>query len=258
MIDIHSHILPGIDDGAVDVSDSLTMLKKAIEDGITTIVATPHYNIGFMRCFHNTKENIIKDVEKLKKLVIDNNLEIEIVPGQEIRIHPDLIKDFDEGKILPYGLTTKYVLIEFPFTNVPSYANRLLYEIQQRGFIPVIAHPERCRGLKEQPELLFDMIQAGAITQITAASILGKFGKETQIFTQQLIEADQVHLVATDAHNTTERSFNLDDAYCFIRDNYGIELVDYYKNNARLLITGNSIDIYDASPIKKKKKFILF
>src|SRR5699024_2014064 len=142
---IHSHILPGIDDGAKTEQDSIEMAKAAVEEGITKIVATPHHK---NRSYDNYKDEIIHHISVLNDLITANNLPLTIIPGQEVRIYGEILEDFENGEILPVN-HTKYVLIEFPTSAVPQYADKLFYDMQLAGLVPVIVHPERNRELLE-------------------------------------------------------------------------------------------------------------
>ena len=163
MIDIHCHILPGIDDGAKTSGDTLTMLKSAIDEGITTITATPHHNPQF----NNESPLILKKVKEVQNIIDEHQLPIEVLPGQEVRIYGDLLKEFSEGKLLTAAGTSSYILIEFPSNHVPAYAKELFYNIQLEGLQPILVHPERNSGIIENPDILFDFIEQGVLSQIT-------------------------------------------------------------------------------------------
>ena len=254
MIDIHSHILPGVDDGSQNDEQSVLMLKKAIDDGIHTIVATPHYHPKFL----NKKSIVLTKVEKLKRLARENQLMINILPGQEIRIYGELLEDYEAGKLLTIAANSTYILLEFPFRHVPHYTEKLLYDIEIHGLIPVIAHPERNREFLANPDKLFNFVAKGALTQLTTSSLLGYFGKEVQKLSHQLIEANLVHTIATDAHNITDRSFNMSQAYDEIIKKYGVSYASYFTENARLIIEGKPIYGEQPQPVEKKKFFGIF
>lgn len=251
MIDIHSHILPAVDDGSKSEEESLLMLKTAIQDGIRMIVATPHYNHRYV----NEKSTILAEVDKLKQLIKANHLEIEVLPGQEVRVYGELIADYEAGKLLTIAAHSNYMLIEFPFQHVPYYAERLLYDMELCGIKPVIAHPERNLVFLKHPEKLYHLVTKGALTQLTASSLTGYFGKEVQKFSKQLIEANLIHTIATDAHNTTDRSFNMSQAYEEIIKKYGMSYVAYFKENANSIIAGQPVYGEQPHPIGRKKLF---
>ncbi len=254
MIDIHSHILPGIDDGARTEKDSLLMARAAVKEGITTIVATPHHRNGK---YDNERENILKWVETLATLFEKEGIPLTILPGQETRMNGDMIEELEKQIILPIN-HTKYVFVEFPSANVPRYASQILFDIQVAGYIPIIVHPERNQELMEHPSRLYEFVKRGALTQVTAASVVGKFGKNIQKFSHQLIESSLTHFIASDAHNTTSRGFVMREAFEEIEKQHGSEYAYLFLENAEFMIGNKNVNRMEPSNIKKKKFFGLF
>lgn len=254
MIDLHCHILPGVDDGAQSLLDSLNMARKAVEQGIHTIVATPHH---LNNSYENPKHQILDKVEELNQLLQKESIDVKILPGQEIRVHGEMIEGYTIGEILTVN-HTPYVLVEFPSNHVPRYTEKLFYDLQMNGLVPVIVHPERNREIIERSELLYQLVKKGALTQITASSVTGDFGKKIKNFTLQLIEANLTHFIASDAHNLTNRTFKMREAFGVIQQKYGNELVYFFEDNANLLVEGKAIYKEDPERIKRKKLFYLF
>ncbi|NWQ41092.1 tyrosine protein phosphatase [Bacillus sp. EB106-08-02-XG196] len=254
MIDLHCHILPGVDDGAQSLSDSLSMARKAVEQGIQRIVATPHH---MNNSYENPKHSIMDRVKDLNEKLQEEKIELEVLPGQEVRIHGEMMEGYKAGEILPVN-HTPYLLVEFPSNHVPRYTEKLFYDLQMNGLIPVIVHPERNQEIIERPELLYQLVKKGAMTQVTAASICGDFGKKIRNFSIQLIEANLTHFIASDAHNTTTRTFKMRDAFGVIEKKFGNEMVYYFGENANLLIDGKHVYKEDPERIKRKRIFYLF
>ncbi|PLS01521.1 tyrosine-protein phosphatase [Neobacillus cucumis] len=254
MIDLHCHILPGIDDGAKDLAESLQMARKAVEQGIHTIVATPHH---LNNQFENPKQQILTKVEELNRVLRDEKIDLKILPGQETRVYGELVHDYELGEILPVN-NTPYVLVEFSSSHVPRYTERLFYELQTKGLVPVIVHPERNQEIIEQPDLLYNLVKNGALTQVTAASVCGDFGKKIKNFTLQLIEANLTHLIASDAHNTSTRTFKMREAHDLVHEKYGNEWVYLFDDNAVLMLEGSHVYKEVPEKIKKKKFFKIF
>ncbi|WP_416147686.1 tyrosine-protein phosphatase [Salipaludibacillus sp. HK11] len=254
MIDIHSHILPGLDDGAQTEADLLNMAKAAIDDGITTIVATPHHQNG---SYQNKRQEIFTATEIANNILKTHELDLKILPGQECRIYGELIEDLEKGEILPIN-ESKYVFIEFPSAQVPRFSKKLLYDLQLSGKVPVIVHPERNQVLMKKPDMLYDFVKNGTLTQVTAASVAGKFGKKIKEFSLDIIEANLTHFVASDAHNITNRGFHMIDAYDVIREEFGEDLVYFFRENAAYLVEDDHVMIEQPMPVKKKKLFGLF
>ncbi|WP_160725759.1 tyrosine-protein phosphatase [Bacillus sp. USDA818B3_A] len=253
MIDIHCHILPGIDDGAQTLEDSIKMAKEAEKEGIQTIIATPHLN----NHYDNRKPFILQKVEELNRALVEARVNINILPGQEPRVYGEIIEDYEIGEIQTLN-DSQYLFIEFPSNHVPRYAEKLLYDLQVKGLIPIIVHPERNSELIERPELLYRLVEKGALTQVTASSLCGYFGKKIKNFSMEIIEANLTHFIASDAHNIKNRSFKMMEAFDFIDEIYGTDYVYLFKENAELIFAGENVIKEIPTQIKKKKKFIFF
>lgn len=254
MIDIHSHILPGIDDGAQTETDSIAMAKQAVQEGITKIVATPHHK---NRHYENYKEEIRTHVNVLNELLDEHNVPLEVLVGQEVRIYGDILADYEKGEIQTIN-DSNYLLIEFPFDSVPQYAERLLYDLQIAGLRPVIVHPERNRELIENKTRMYEIIRSGALSQVTAASLLGKFGKNAEQFSFELIDADLTHFIASDAHNTTKRTFYMQEAFELVEEKYGADVAYMFRENGHLLVENLNVHQLEPRPIKRKRSFFNF
>jgi protein-tyrosine phosphatase len=255
MIDIHSHILPGIDDGAQTLQDSVNMAEEAVKEGITHLFATPHHRNGR---YENEKKTIISHVTLLNQELKNREIPLNIIPGQEIRLYKELIEDLDQDALLPLHHELKYLLIEFPSSNVPNYAAEILYELSLRNYQPIIVHPERNSEIIEKPDLLYNFINEGALTQVTANSVIGNFGKKIMNFSHDLIKANMAHFVASDAHNTSSRGFHLTKAYEVIQKQYGMDTRYYLQENAELVLKGETVLIEQPQHIKKKKFLGIF
>lgn len=253
MVDIHCHILPGIDDGAKNLEDSLIMAKEAEREGIHTIIATPHLNSQY----DNRKKSINGKVDELNQALKMHGINVRILPGQEPRIYGELLDDIEKDDIQTLN-NSYYLFIEFPTNHVPRYTEKLLFDVQMKGFTPIIVHPERNSELIERPEVLYKFVEKGALTQVTASSLCGYFGKNIKNFSIQLIEANLTHFIASDAHNVVNRTFKMAEAFDFIDSKFGTDYVYLFKENAELLIEDKNIIKEIPEPIKKKKRFLLF
>ncbi|WP_461672897.1 tyrosine-protein phosphatase [Priestia megaterium] len=252
MIDLHCHILSGIDDGALNDEISLKMAREAVLEGIHTIVATPHHQNGR---YLNEKKDIIQYVRKLNEVLKKEKVPLTILPGQEIRLYGEILEDYHAEKILTLNDTGKYLFIEFPSSQVPHYAERLLFDIQSKGLIPIIVHPERNSRLLEEPDLLYKFITNGALAQVTAGSVTGHFGKKIKKFSHQLIQSNLVHFVSSDAHNLEGRSFYMREALGAIESEHGQDTSYMFLENAHYVIQGQMC--YKEPPeVVKKKKFL--
>ncbi|RFU62727.1 tyrosine-protein phosphatase [Bacillus sp. V59.32b] len=252
MIDIHCHILPDIDDGAQTLRESMEMAKLAVQEGITSIIATPHHKNGN---YENTKRVILQKVEELNTILNMAAIPLQILPGQEPRIYGELLEDYNKGEIITLNDSGKHLFIELPSGHVPRYTEQLLYDIQMNGLTPIIVHPERNAELMQNPDMLYEFVKKGALTQLTASSVAGYFGKSVKKFSLQLIEANLAHFIASDAHNVSNRGFKLTEALDEIEKNYGVDMVYLFTENAELLVAGKTP--YKEIPEKVKKKKIL-
>lgn len=254
MIDIHNHLLVGADDGPATEQDALDLLHQAQENGITDIIVTPHHYSGD---FINYRSKIFTEMEDLKNIIDKNNIDINVYPGQEIRINGELVDELESGLNLSLN-HSNFVLVEFPFTEVPAYSEKLFFELQMKGYTPVIAHPERCRPLKDNPEKLYDFIEKGAIAQVTATSVAGKLGEGLQRSSLKMLEDNLIHIVGSDAHHAEKRPFMLKEAYEVIEEELGASYVDYLKYNANAILQNKEVKVKAplqySNKVEKKKK----
>jgi protein-tyrosine phosphatase len=251
MIDIHCHILPGCDDGPMELADSLIMAKAAVSEGITHLFATPHHLNGN---YENTKSEIMERVHRFNLSLMKAEIPLTIYSGQELRIHHELLKALNLDEILTLDNRGDYLLIELPSGEVPSFSLDIIYELGLRGITPILVHPERNRELMEDPSLLFELVQEGVLTQLTAASIIGHFGKRVKNFSEKIIEHNLAHFIASDAHNVGSRNFFLNEAYETITRKFGINRTFYFRENAELLKNGQHLFIPE--PVLIRKKFL--
>jgi protein-tyrosine phosphatase len=255
MIDIHSHILPGIDDGAQNIEDAVKMAETAVKEGITHLYATPHHRNGR---YENEKNSIVENVNLLNAELSQRNIPLHILPGQEIRLYKELIEDLDRDVFMPLHQQSKYILVEFPSSNIPAYAAEILYELSLRDYSPIIVHPERNSEIMENPDLLRNFIINGALTQITANSVIGNFGKKIMNFSHDLIKANMAQFIASDAHNTSSRGFHLTKAYETIQKQYGMDTRYYLQENAEIVMKGESVLVEQPKHIRRKKFLGIF
>ena len=251
MIDIHCHILNGIDDGARTLEDSLAMAELAVAEGISHILVTPHHKNGK---YENVKADIIRYTDELQEEFDKRDIALTLFPGQEVRINGDLLSDIEKDEILFADEGKQYILIEFPTTSIPHYAESLFFQLQQKNIIPVVVHPERNQKIIDDPNVLLSFIEKGALAQLTASSYTGVFGKEIAELSNRLIDANLVHVLASDAHNTGGRSFHLKDAFVKLDKEFGTDKVISFKQNAKDLINGDFIRTEIPIEIRKKKR----
>ncbi|BCA85000.1 tyrosine protein phosphatase [Enterococcus saigonensis] len=254
MIDLHCHILPGIDDGAEDLAASIAMAEKAISQGITHILCTPHHNNGK---YTNPKSSVVPQVLSLQDELDKRNLPLTVLEGQEVRITGELISEVQNDNILFTDLADTYILIEFPTMDVPAYTEDIFFQLRSLGKIPVIVHPERNAKFREDPNRLIEYLDMGCLAQLTAPSYVGIFGKSIQKTAKEMVEHNLVQMVASDAHGVNKRNFYLKEAYEAITKDFGEEKVAAMKQVAKDLLNGDQI-VMPNYTVVKKKKFGLF
>lgn len=200
-VDIHCHILPQIDDGARNWEESLAMARLAVAEGIRTIIATPHQLGNYGR---NRGETIRAQAAALNHRLEEHSIPLEILPGADVRIEPDLVSRIRSGEVLSLADGRGYVLLELPH-EVYFPLDRLLGELQGAGMAGILSHPERNQGILGQPRVLEGLLERGCLMQITAGSLVGTFGTQSQAMAERMLLQGMVHFVATDAHGPKAR-----------------------------------------------------
>lgn len=197
MIDTHAHILPGMDDGANDPTQSIELIRMAESQGVKTIFATPHACDGVYDC---KKENILKKCSLLQTQLWDQGISIQVLPGAEVRINHDLVTEFDKGNLLTLNDSGCFLLVELPFIFVPTAICMMLKQLEDRGVTPIIAHAERNPMILNKPEIAAELVYSGAAIQVTASSLTGDFGKQSLKAARAMVTMDQVFCIGSDIH----------------------------------------------------------
>lgn len=251
MIDIHSHILWGLDDGSKNLSDSVEMAKQAVAEGITSIIATPHHRHP---SFTNDKKDVLSKVQEVKAELNRQNIQLDLYAGQEIRLFGEMVDIFNRGEELLTLNDSEYVLVEFPSSNIPKYTEQLFYDLLVNGYTPIIAHPERNAEIAENSDKLYRLIKNGALSQVTAASVAGMFGKKTQKLSLNMLEHQLAHFVATDAHNITNRACVWKQAMDKLDKKLGSDMVKLVNLQAEDVLLGRSMRKLAPERIQQRKK----
>ena len=255
MVDLHCHLLPGIDDGSKNMEISLRLAREATENGITHALLTPHHMNGR---YVNHKQDVIQRTKKFQEQIDAHNIPLTVFPGQEVRINGQLLEALDKDDILFADTAGKYMMLEFPDDDVPHYTNRMIFDLQQRGIIPVIVHPERNTKIMSEPDIIYQLLEKGCLSQITASSYVGIFGKKVENFSRQLIEAGQGYVLASDAHDLPGRKYEMCQAFKKMQREFGENLINQYQQNACSIINGENVPLNNVRTIKNKKHFWLF
>jgi len=251
MIDLHCHILPGVDDGAETLEEALEMARIAKNDGIKTIVATPHL---FRGVGAEIDMAFIKEKRKFFNQVLEQNgVAVEIRPGAEVHIVHNLIDKISANRNDLVINESAYMFVEFPRDHVYSGVQNLFFELLSAGIVPIIAHPERNDVFAQKPELLYDLVRMGALAQANRGSFLGVYGRTAAAAAGRLLECNLVHFIASDSHNTDFLPPILSDAVERIGPLIG-------SKNARALVSDNARAVledreipYLPSPVDPRK-----
>jgi protein-tyrosine phosphatase len=217
VIDLHCHYLPGIDDGAQTLAESLDLARAAVEAGIHTAVMTPHVHPGR---YENSAPTIRKLCAAFQRVLEHQEIPLQIRAGGEVRISSDIIAMVEHDQVPFIGELAGYrvMLLEFPHSHLLLGADKLIKWLLARHIRPLIAHPERNKDVMRNVEKIAPFVQMGCLLQLTGASILGQFGKPAQRTAMTILERGWASVVATDAHNLRHRPPNLDLAYAALVD----------------------------------------
>lgn len=240
MIDIHSHILPGLDDGAQDWRDALNLARAAAAEGITTIVATPHHANGV---YTNDASAVGSAVDEMNDRLAAEGISLTVRPGQEIRIHDDLLEAWSRGELLTLA-GSRYVLIELPSSRIPRGTLDLLHELKLMNLSPIIAHPERNAEIASHPERLAELVAAGACGQVTTHSLMGGFGRRIERIAWGLCRRGLIHLVSSDAHHVEKRGFLLRESYSKVSNVLGDNFELFFRKNAEAVLYNGNIHVH--------------
>jgi len=202
MIDLHCHILPGIDDGPESLRESIAMCRMAVADGISKVVCSPHHMVGK---YDNNREKIIRSVRELQISIDSEHIPLTVCPGCEIRLDLNLVEKITSGDLMTVNDSGRYIILELPGEALPQNIEEIIFSLIFAGFIPIIAHPERNEAIRRTPEILSGLIQMGSLAQLTTSSLTGRFGRSIERFSIFLLEHNLVHMLVTDAHSSRWR-----------------------------------------------------
>jgi protein-tyrosine phosphatase len=251
VIDIHHHCLPGVDDGPRDLDEAADLCRLAAEDGIETIVATPHVLRGR---WQNTSRAELE--EKRAALQDAVGPTPRLILGSEYFFAHDMNEMLQNGTIVPLA-GSRYVLVEFASHAIPPLVEQPLYQARLGGWTPVIAHPERNLVFQSKPELLASLVASGVKTQVTAGSLLGDFGPEAQRFAGEWIGREMVHFIASDAHNRKKRPPRMREAAAAVREIAGDDVADALtRRNPAAVIENLGLE-YDPEPKQLPRRGVL-
>ncbi len=202
MIDLHCHILPGVDDGAPDLETALAMARIAVDDGIAIIACTPHITPGV---YDNSGPDILRAITSLQAALDLSGIPLRLTPGADVHIAPDLGEGLRDGRVPSLG-GSRYFLLEPPHHVAPPRLDITVRELIAQGHVPVITHPERLTWIEDHYGLIKALAAAGAWMQVTAGSLTGRFGPRPRYWAERMVDEGLVRILATDAHNLRNRT----------------------------------------------------
>ncbi len=208
MIDLHCHILPGIDDGPHDLQETLEMCRLSVAAGMTAVVATPHL---YHSMFATTREQILETHGVVREALVSAGIPLELFLGADLHLHPELAGNLTRGEALTLN-GGQYFLLELPSRLLPPNLEEIVEGLMDTGTIPILTHPERNEVIVRHEKILLDLLAQGCLCQVTAMSVTGDFGKRCEGFSRGLIEAGAVHFIASDAHSTGWRHPGVQEA----------------------------------------------
>ena len=248
MIDLHNHILPGVDDGARSVEEACDMARQLVAAGVETVCTTPH---AIEWSHLSGRDDVETRVFELQMELDRREIRLVLLSGCEARITPTVVQDVESG-LFPTLNGSRYLLLEFAYDSLPPGYDRLIFELLTRGVRPIIAHPERIAPLAEDPNLLLRLVQQGCLGQLTAASIAGTFGSRTREVAETMLEHNLIHLVASDAHGCDERLAGIPAA----QQACGSRARELFEDTPAAIISGRLVEPALAPVEVKKRRFL--
>jgi protein-tyrosine phosphatase len=250
MIDIHSHILPGIDDGSKSIKMTLDMLKNAEEDGTTEIVATPHFCRGYGETPYEKVKKLVKDFNDLAK---NEGIKININYGQEVYYSENMIEDYKSGRIGCIN-DSRYLLFELPMNAFEAETFDILYELQVMDIVPILAHPERYRPIIDKPSYINKFINEGILFQMNSGSITGAFGKNVKKTANILLEHGIYNFIGSDAHNSRNRCTGIAEGI-EVSQKKNKSYKKLFEDSAEKMLGNREVSLW---PKIKEKKHLFF
>lgn len=251
MVDIHSHIIPGIDDGAKYMEMTLEMLRNAEKNGTKEIVATPHYLLEYGEA---RIEDVKEYVANINALLEKENVDVKVYSGQEVYFTERIVEDFMEQNIGTIN-DSKYMLIEFDMHKFEENIFDILYELQVRDIVPIIAHPERYKYFREKPVLINEFISQGYLFQLNAGSIEGKFGETVKKTATTFLDKKIYNFIGSDAHDIKNRNTGIKAAISLISDK---TIEDIFEESSKKMLENKPIEFVGQKIQEKKSIFSFF
>lgn len=249
MIDFHNHVLPNLDDGSKTMDQTIAMLNTAVDQGITDVICTVHYQHPKMEGYEVSHDIVNETIQQVENKF--NNPDFKLHLGAEVFYLPNLLEiKSDPLTVFNHG---KYMLVEFQTFQLPPQFDTTLYNLVMSGTTPIIAHAERYKPIQENLRIVEKLIHSGCLIQLNAGSILGKFGQQCKKTAELMLKRNMVHFIGSDAHNDTRRNFCLKPAIESARKIIGDQVDILVNENPLKLIQGEKIRPFEILEMKRKK-----
>lgn len=250
LVDVHSHVLPAVDDGATSLDEALHMLRIAQRDGIETIVATPH--VPTQSGVRLEPGSIRRHAESLDQLAREQGIEIRVLPGSELRLEPGLLRGLELDTLLSLN-GGPYLLLELPLVGSwPSYVRPSIFELQLSGYLPILAHVERYPSVRRDPKILRELISSGVLMQVNSSSIAGTADERSARTSLALLHARMVHVIASDAHSAGFRAPRIRRAIDRVAELVDRDYADWIASVSDDVVSGNMVAIPE--PVSDRKR----
>lgn len=247
MIDLHNHLLPGIDDGARRLEETLEFLRIAKRDGVRTVVATPHMKPGV---YDNRRDVILERVTMVREAQKGSPAEgVTLLPGAEVYFTADIAARARAGELMTVGDGGRHLLLELPYQQIPMRVEDTVFQLKLLGITPLLAHPERVAYFLEDIERVATSVRLGALTQVTAGSITGRFGEKARDFARAMLARNLLHVIASDSHDVLYRPPTLSEAVHVVAGLVGeAAALRTVEDNPRAILEGNELEVTEVVP----------
>jgi len=256
MIDLHTHILPGVDDGVRTEDEAVEFARMAVEDGTRVMVATPHCKEG---SWFNQRDSILEGVARLRERLAREQVPLELLPGSEVHLCPDLVERVKDGRATTLADNGRTLLLELSLSQVAVDLENLVFQLKLAGIEVLFAHPERIRFFQDDFSRFETVVRLGAYAQITTGSLTGQFGRAAEQFSTEALRKGMIHVLASDSHNLRGRSPVLSEAVQAMTPLIGEARARCMCNEApQALLDGNAPELPPVDGAAAKRKSVFF
>ena len=255
MIDLHNHIIPRLDDGSKSLEMSLEMLRCAAEQGITDVVNTVHFQTSRLDGITYEYDFVKIKVDELQRELDSSGIPIKLHFSAEVFYLPNLM-ELKDNPLLTFG-HGKYMLVEFPFEQVPNGCHEVFFQLKMAGVTPILAHPERIKPIQKDLSIVRKFIRGGCVIQVDAGSVTGSLGSASEIAALEIIKQGACHLIGSDVHDDRRRNFLLADALKIATNILGDRAIKLVTENPRNILEGKLIETHIDSPSEKNDTFFV-